>query len=489
MNKTVTTIPVYHLPSVITGLEFEELTIENAHGSVKMVSPVLSTDLISKLVVSVKEKQRAYLKKQTTAQIIDVIGEAAEKWTDPNYHLRQLALKTLPIVTGYDASMIELELKRFIRLFRKKNLRRFVQSEIGLFGNVLDDFQPNASGGFSKFYGPDLIFQVFSGNVPGIQLWTLVTALLVKSPTIGKLTFAEAIMPSLFVSSLAEVDQELADSIALVPWRSEEGKALEEVAIEKADAIIVYGGEKTVNSIHEKVGPNKRVLTYGYKIGFAAIGKEALTTDRYPKLLDGLAADIALYDQQSCLAPQSVFIEEGGAVSPLEFTSMLKNALANFQSKHPRARLSENELMSIESARQKAEIEAFTGAETTVFKIEKNLDYTVVYHGRVGFEPSPLNRFINVFAVSSLDEILNVLTPYAQYLQSAGLAVAPKRLFRLADELGAVGVNRIAAIGEMNHVPSGWHHDGGFNLLDLVRVTDIEASAEYASESFDSDVE
>lgn len=55
--------------------------------------------------------------------------------------------------------------------------------------------------------------------------------------------------------------------------------------------------------------------------------------------------------------------------------------------------------------------------------------------------------------------------------------------------LGSLGVNRISALGEMNHVVPGWHHDGVFNLLDLVHVTDIEASAERYSEQFDPDIE
>jgi hypothetical protein len=31
---------------------------------------------------------------------------------------------------------------------------------------------------------------------------------------------------------------------------------------------------------------------------------------------------------------------------------------------------------------------------------------------------------------------------------------------------------------------AGWHHDGRFSLLDLVRMVDIEASTEAAAENF-----
>ena len=52
------------------------------------------------------------------------------------------------------------------------------------------------------------------------------------------------------------------------------------------------------------------------------------------------------------------------------------------------------------------------------------------------------------------------------------------------DRLAAAGVTRISAIGSMSMPEAGWHHDGRFNLLDLVRMTEIEQSAEAAAQPF-----
>ena len=41
---------------------------------------------------------------------------------------------------------------------------------------------------------------------------------------------------------------------------------------------------------------------------------------------------------------------------------------------------------------------------------------------------------------------------------------------------------RISAIGAMSSPEAGWHHDGRFNLLDLVRMVEIEQSAEIAAD-------
>ena len=62
----------------------------------------------------------------------------------------------------------------------------------------------------------------------------------------------------------------------------------------------------------------------------------------------------------------------------------------------------------------------------------------------------------------------------------------PEELMTLASSLGEVGVTRVAAIGDMTSPEAGWHHDGRFNLLDLVKITEIDGRAEGAADKFAS---
>jgi hypothetical protein len=86
--------------------------------------------------------------------------------------------------------------------------------------------------------------------------------------------------------------------------------------------------------------------------------------------------------------------------------------------------------------------------------------------------------------VDTLDEVVPLIAAQRAFLQTAGLAVEPAELFRLSGLLGAAGVTRISAIGAMTAPEAGWHHDGRFNLLDLVRMVEIEQSAELAADTF-----
>ena len=98
--------------------------------------------------------------------------------------------------------------------------------------------------------------------------------------------------------------------------------------------------------------------------------------------------------------------------------------------------------------------------------------------------PSCLNRTIRVVGIDDLMQAPNFLAPYSAHLQTVGVAASPEALVTLASALGEVGVTRIAAIGDMTSPEAGWHHDGRFNLLDLVKITEIDGRAEDAAEQF-----
>ena len=270
--------------------------------------------------------------------------------------------------------------------------------------------------------------------------------------------------------------------------------------------MIAYGSSHTTEAIRPRVGAGKPFLSYGARIGFSLIGREALRADTHVQTVHRMAVDVATYDQQSCLAPQTIFVERGGAISPAQTAELLARELDSQQHKYPRSTPSDEESLAIRRARSETEMKAlFMAAPASdgsvaqsnlqapfVIESPQGTNWTVLYFPNTDSLTSlatPLNRTINLVAVDQLENALPTLKPYRVWLQTCAIAASSSRLFTLAQHVGEYGIDRICPIGEMNRAKSGWHHDGGFNILDLVRAVDIERNTDRYSDTFDIDYE
>ena len=98
---------------------------------------------------------------------------------------------------------------------------------------------------------------------------------------------------------------------------------LEEIAFRQADIVIASGSDESLTAIHRHV--RGRFIGYGHKVSFSVIGKEALAQSQ--QLARAAAYDVALFDQQGCLSPQLIYVEEGGVIRPKEFAALLAREL------------------------------------------------------------------------------------------------------------------------------------------------------------------
>jgi len=470
-----------HLP----GLAEEEVawhTLSFGAGaqSVAVRVPVLQPAQLSALAQHVKEASARQLKRLPVSRIVQIIDAAVARLLDPRDRYRQEAERLLPAVTGYDAEMVRLGLTAFLQTFRAPQLHRFVAED---FANpkVLDEFQPALKGGFVRAFGPDLLVHSWAGNVPALPLWSLACGLLVKAGSIGKLPSAEPVFASLFARLLAELHPPLADCLAIVWWKGgdEAGPA---ALFQQADTVLAYGGNEAIAQVRRQVPVTTRFLGYGHKLGFGLVARAALDTQRAPATARLAAHDIVRYEQQGCYSPHQFYVERGGKVAPREFASYLAAELANLQQRFPRRALALEEAAAVSGWRQSAELQSLARQGFELLGPD-DAAWAVAYGETPGgLAPTGGGRSILVSAVDALDEVVPLVAPHARFLQTAGIAAEPQELFRLAEVLGRAGVTRITALGAMTAPEAGWHHDGRFNLADLVRMVEIEQSAERAAD-------
>jgi hypothetical protein len=460
-------------------LQWQTLTFEGKGQTLEVAVPLLSADQITTLMARVRAASRACLKSLTVAQIVSIVDRAIERLLDPLDPYRQKADTLLPLVTGYDAEMVRLGLTAYLKTFRKPQLQRFLVED---FANpqLLDEFQPRATGGFTKAFGADVAVHVWAGNVPGLPLWSLISGLLVKSGTVGKVASAEPLLAGWFARLLVEMEPKLADCLAVVWWKGGD-EAREQLFFRQADLVLAYGANAALEQMRRQVPISTRFLPYGHKLSFGMVSKMALDARKSLKTAQQAAFDVMRYDQQGCYSPHVFYVERGGKISPEAFARYLAHELSGFEQKYPRRELGLSEAAGLAGWRQREELRSFSQAGSDV---AGDGAWTVVYNDSwQELAPSALNRTIRVMAVEGLAQVIPLIAAHRSYLQTVGLAAAPRELFELAELLGRAGVTRISAIGQMTAPQAGWHHDGRFSLLDLTQMVDIEASAEAASES------
>lgn len=442
--------------------------------------PVLRPEQLRDLARRVKAASVQHLQGLSVSRIIDIVDAAVARLLDPANPFRREAERLLPVVAGYDREMVRLGLNGFLQSFRAPQLHRFVAED---FANpkVLDGFQPAVKGGAVRAFGPSLLVHSWAGNVPALPLWSLACGLLVKAGNIGKLPSAEPVFATLMARLLAQVHPPLGECLAVVWWKGGD-EASARAVFGEAEVVLAYGGNTAIAQVRSQVPVTTRFLGYGHKIGFGLVAREALDTARAARTARDAAHDVVRYEQQGCYSPHHFYVQRGGQVPPRAFAQYLAAELANLQQRFPRRALALEESVALAGWRQRAELQSLAGTATELLGAE-DAAWTVAYADA----PQPLaptggGRSVAVQAVERLDDVLPLVAPHAAFLQTAAVAAEPRELYRIGALLGAAGVTRICALGAMTTPEAGWHHDGRFNLADLVRMVEIEAGAERAAD-------
>lgn len=443
--------------------------------------PELNASQIAKLSSHLRRHTRDYLQTLNVAKIIAIVDEAVAQLLDRRHPLRMKAETLLPIVTGYDIEMIRSGLTGYLKTFRQPQLKRFLAEDFAD-PQILDDFQPRPNGGFARAFGPELLMHIWAGNVPGLPLWSLICGILVKAGNIGKLPSAEPLMAGWFAQLLADIDPKLGECLAVVGWKGGDSAA-EKSWFKQPDVLVAYGGNATLTAIKQQLPVTTRFLPHGHKISIGLVARSALDARQGAELARRVAYDVMRYDQAGCYSPQMLFVERGGHLSPHEFAAYIAHELRALERKHPRHPLSLAETHTLAAWRSGEEIRALQG-DRTLFGDASECWAVVCVDAPEPLSPAALGRTLKVVTVDDVDEAITLIAPQSIYLQTAAVAADPSTLFRLASTLGQAGVTRITGFGAMTSPAAGWHHDGRFNLLDLVTVTEIERAAEDAAETF-----
>jgi len=307
-----------------------------------------------------------------------------------------------------------------------------------------------------------VMMHIGAGNALGLSAISVMEGMLTGNINILKLPSHEGGISLDILKTLVEVEPRLKPFIYVVNVSSSDEEMINKL-IKEVDAVLVWGGDETVQAIRRLTPPTIKLIEWGHRLSFSYFTKQ----DDYESDLRLLANDIVSTDQLYCSSPQCVFLETESFDEVESFSKQLFEAIKVKSKQFPPNPISLDVQSQITWVKELVKTEEAIG-EKKLFVDETN-QYSVLLDYKASLKPSPLFRNIWVMPVKRV-EMMDLLRNEKGHLQTVGLSTEENEFDSVSNLFYAAGVNRVMPCGEMSSVYSGEAHDGDFALSRYVRV-------------------
>jgi len=403
------------------------------------------------------------------AEIVEAIDATARRWCDRDCPDRCAARDLVVTTTGLSVPTVERSFDVELRNYQADALWRVLARELGD-PRVLDEPRTDAwLAGRTMAIGPNIVCQIFTGNVPGLPALGIVRSLLVKSAVIAKVASGEPTFAARFVATLGQVEPRLADAVLVTYWDRDD-VLTRTVALGEADMVVAYGGDEACAVIQASIGPEQRFVMHGSKLSVGLLSNGFLRSEDHEVLAAKLARDASMFDQHACIAAQA-YLVEGDVDEVALFAARVAQAMAEYAAGCPLGHLD----LGAAAARQlhRSEVQ-YRAAASTARRIWYEKDWTVVLDDALDGHASSGNRMLRIIAVPSIERAIEVLRPVGTRLQNVGVGALDDEMPALATTLAQLGATRLCSPGRMPDPSLTWRHDGRMCVADLVRWCDVE---------------
>ena len=327
---------------------------------------------------------------------------------------------------------------------------------------VLDGFVAE-SGRAVHATAPGVTLHFGAGSVPGVTVTSMLRALLVKSPVLVKPGAGDAALTTRFARELHRADPRLAAAVAVHYWPggAPGWRPWERELLTRADQVVVYGGNDTIESIRARAPAATRLIEHPHRIGVAIVDPGAA-----PGAAAEAARAVSLFDQKGCVSTHLILLL-GDRTTARRWCERLADHLARTGATLPAGALSPGELSALHQLRGRLAMRGAAFESIEILSPEKT-DWTVVLAPAEHFEPAG-GRTAWVVPVSDRDACLEILASLSPVLQTVGLAGIRKDGARFAEKMAALGASRIVPLDEIPFPEPEWLHDGSRPLGELVR--------------------
>ncbi len=346
-----------------------------------------------------------------------------------------------------------------------RDLLALVEAELG-HGEILDRFCIYHSFGqsktgkpaylqFTRAIPPVSLLHIMAGNTPHAAIQSLIRGLLLGAHNFCKI-------PSAGLPEVAAFRDALPRPLC---YEIEISTDLPKRWLDESEAVVAFGGDDTVAHFRKLVRPGQVFVAHGHRVSFAVIYDDPMYES--PRLA---ARDVSLYDQQGCLSPHTIYVNENGRIDAMTYAQRLAHAMADFNRHTPRRKLDADSAAMIANIRASYRFRAGNDSTVRVWHSDPGTDWTVIYEEDPSFGVSCLNRV--VFVKPLPGSVSAAVFPVRHQLSAAGIYPASMEYGQLLARV--TGLSRICPLGRMQFPPATWHQDGGQSLAPLVRWMDME---------------
>ena len=375
------------------------------------------------------------------------------------------------------------ELEELAKFLTRKDLEEKLDCELGAgdpFNFSRSDYRKD---NFECWSPLGFIVHIAPTNAYSAGAWTVLEGLLSGNVNFLKTGGSDEIFAQLFLKYLIDQDSSntIASRIFACRISSKDQNTLKSV-LSHADGVVVWGDEGAISGIKAIAPPQARLIDWGPKISFAYFAKESLNDE---ESMIGLARECCRMEQQACSSPQCVYVETESNEELLEFAKRLSTHLARESAALPLKTPGPQEQAEITSIVELCRLESCLGLTSLIE--DPNGDWRILIDFSSVLKASPLYRTIWVKPLLR-EKIVETLSPFRHFLQTAGLAAALQSISAISDSLVQGGVLRITKCGAMLDSYSGEPHDGVYALQRYSRKISMQRANELAGISTFADL-
>lgn len=371
---------------------------------------------------------------------------------------------------GIDESLGRQYLDEARLMFGETALRCRMQTELGAAYGQIRRYRPlYQDRSVTEQLAPlGVLLHVAAGNAEGLPAFSVLEGLLTGNINILKLPAAEGGISVRILLELIKAAPVLAEYIYVFDYSSRDILHIEKL-VAAADAVVVWGGAEAVTALRKLVGPNTRLIEWGHKVSFAYVTEQGLAENGQRDLAN-LASHMVETGQLLCSSCQGIYLDT-------DDMDVLNRFCGDF-------------LPILEAAIEQKGLASRLGIgiETQVALQVYNEDLETQYQDSRVFKGKhcsliayrdhdlkPGIQFGNAW-VKRLPktELLAVLRPYKNFLQTAGLICSKAEQGELTELLWQTGLVRVCPPEKMSSTYCGAPHDGEYPLRKYVKIVSSE---------------